>query len=113
MEVLKIRYLNLGQNMLDDDISAELTILIQKSEYLTVLILYQNQFRNYGAGLIMSEIKKHPNIKILDFSWNSIGDNLNEEIPSLLELQKSNPAFSFSRSIKQSTKARRKFPSPN
>ena len=84
----KIRYLNLGQNMLDDDISAELTILIQKSEYLTVLILYQNQFRNQGAGLMMSEIKKHLRLKILDLSWNLIGTNLIDEIPTLDELKK-------------------------
>ena len=84
----KIRYLNLGQNNLDDDVSTDLTILIQKSEYLTVLILYQNQFRNQGAGLMMSEIKKHLRLKILDLSWNLIGTNLTDEVPTLDELTK-------------------------
>ena len=54
----KIRYLNLGQNNLDDDVSTDLAILIQKSEYLTVLILYQNQFRNQGAWLYYESNKK-------------------------------------------------------
>ena len=84
----KIRYLNFGQNQLDDDISNELTLLIQKCEYLTVLILYQNQFRNQGAGLMMTEIKKHLRLKILDLSWNLIGTNLVDEIPTLDELTK-------------------------
>ena len=84
----KIRYLNLGQNLLDDEVSTDLTTLIQKSEYLTVLILYQNQFRNKGAGLMMSEIKKHLRLKILDLSWNLIGTNLIDEIPTLDELTK-------------------------
>ncbi len=91
----KLKYLNIGQNSIGDDISQNLSTLVNKCINLDVLILYQNQFRNYGAGLIMSEIKKHPKIKILDFSWNSIGDNLNEEIPSLLELQKSDPDKKF------------------
>ena len=84
----KIKYLNFGQNNLDDEISNELTLLIQKCEYLTVLILYQNQFRNQGAGLMMSEIKKHLRLKILDLSWNLIGTNLVDEVPTLDELTK-------------------------
>ena len=91
----KLKYLNIGQNNIGDDIAQNLSTLINKCYNLDVLILYQNQFNNYGAGLIMSEIKKHPKIKILDLSWNSIGDNLNEEIPSLIELQKSNPGKKF------------------
>ena len=86
----KIRYLNLAKNTLDDDVSAELSFLIKKCELLNVLILYQNQFSNLGAGLLMSELKKHPRIKILDLSWNLIGTNLTDEIPTLDELIKAN-----------------------
>ena len=63
----KLKYLNIGQNSIGDDISQNLSTLVNKCINLDVLILYQNQFRNYGAGLIMSELKKHPKIKILDF----------------------------------------------
>ena len=86
----KIRYLNLAKNTLDDDVSTELSLLIKRCELLNVLILYQNQFTNLGAGLLMSELKKHPRIKILDLSWNLIGTNLTDEIPTLDELIKAN-----------------------
>ena len=85
---LKIKYLNLGQNLLNDEIASDLTVLINKCIYLNVLILYQNQFTNQGAGLMMSEIKNHTFLKILDFSWNLIGTNLTDEIPTLDELIK-------------------------
>ena len=85
---IKIKYLNLAQNILNDEISTDLTILINKCRYLNVLILYQNQFTNQGAGLMMSEIKKHNNLKILDLSWNLIGTNLTDELPTLDELIK-------------------------
>ena len=85
---LKIKYLNLGQNILNDEISTDLTLLINKCHYLNVLILFQNQFTNQGAGLMMSEIKNHTSLKILDLSWNLIGTNLTDEIPTLDELIK-------------------------
>ena len=93
----KIRYLNLAQNILDDEIALELSILIKKCEYLTVLILYQNQLRNQGGGLLMNEIKNHNRLKILDLSWNLIGTNLTDEIPTLDELTKAstNPNSHF------------------
>ena len=37
---------------------------------------------------MMSEIKNHTFLKILDFSWNLIGTNLTDEIPTLDELIK-------------------------
>ena len=93
----KIKYLNLGQNVIDDEVALELSTLVHKSELLQVLILYQNQLGNQGGGLIMSEIKKHPKLKILDLSWNLIGTNLTDEIPTLDELTKAsnNPKSHF------------------
>ena len=85
---IKIKYINLGQNILNDEIAPDLTMLINKCHYLNVLILYQNQFTNQGAGLMMSEIKSHTSLKILDLSWNLIGTNLTDEIPTLDELIK-------------------------
>ena len=82
----KLKYINLGQNNLDDNAALNISQLVSKCEILTVLILYQNQLGNKGAGLIMSEIKKHNRIKILDLSWNLIGNNLTDELPNLEEL---------------------------
>ena len=82
----RLKYLNIAQNDLDDNVSLDISKLISKSENLTVLILYQNQFRNQGAGMMMSEIKKHNRLKILDLSWNLIGTNLTDELPNLEEL---------------------------
>ena len=82
----KLKYLNFAQNDLDDNVSLDLTQLISKCDLLTVLILYQNQFRNQGAGMMMSEIKKHNKLKMLDLSWNLIGNNLTDELPNLEEL---------------------------
>ena len=85
-----MKYLNLSKNLLNDDVSKELSILVKNCEKLSVLILYQNQFSNKGGGIIMSEIKKHTNLKILDLSWNLLGTNLTDEIPTLDELLKAN-----------------------
>jgi Ran GTPase-activating protein (RanGAP) involved in mRNA processing and transport len=64
----KLRYLNLGVNLIDDSISENLADLCRNCGLLNVLILYQNSLRNIGAGNVMSELKKHNNIKILDLS---------------------------------------------
>ena len=85
----EIKYLNLSKNLLNDDIANDLSILINNCDSLNVLILYQNQFTNQGAGILMSEIKKHTGLKILDLSWNLIGTNLTDEVPTLDELIKS------------------------
>ena len=86
----KLKYLNLGQNNLTDDICIELKNLIKKCELLSVFLMYRNDLHNQGASLLMEEIKNHYNLKILDLSWNSIGTNLIDEIPSLDELIKVN-----------------------
>ena len=82
----EMKYLNLSKNLLDDEVAIDLSILIKKCIKLNVLILYQNQLSNEGGGIIMSEIKKHTGLKILDLSWNLLGTNLKDEIPTLNEL---------------------------
>ena len=56
---IKKKYINLGQNLLNNEISAEIALLINKYHYLNILILYQNQLMNQGGKLIMAEIKNH------------------------------------------------------
>ena len=88
MQSILIRYLNFGANNINDDCSLNLALLVKKYIFLKVLILYQNNFKNYGMSIIMSEIKKHIYLKFLDISWNLIGTNLNENPPTQEELIK-------------------------
>ena len=84
----QMKYLNFAQNNLNDDVAPEFAITSRKCERLQVLILYHNHFKNFGMSLIMSELKYHCNLKFLDISWNLIGTNLNEELPTRDELLK-------------------------
>jgi hypothetical protein len=84
---MKMKYLNLGQNNLNDDICLSLANMIDNCKMLEVLILYWNQFKNYGASQIISKLKNHHDIKILDLGWNLIGTNLLEQ-PTREELNK-------------------------
>ena len=86
----ELKYLNLAKNLLDDNVANELGILIKNCENLRVFILYQNQFSNKGGGILMKEIKNHTGLKILDLSWNLLGENLSDEPPSLNELLTNN-----------------------
>ena len=84
----QMKYLNFAQNNLNDDVAPEFAVIGRKCEHLQVLILYQNHFKNFGMSLIMSELKNHCHLKFLDISWNLIGTNLNEELPTRDELLK-------------------------
>ncbi len=111
----KLHYLNLGINLIDDSISENLADLCKNCLLLNVLILYQNNLRNIGAGNIMFELKKHNNIKILDLSWNNIGSNLSEEIPSVEELinANNNPNNKFNNAYLNELSITMKFPRYN
>ena len=84
----QMKYLNFAQNNLNDDSAPDFANICKACNYLQVLILYQNQFKNFGMSLIISELKNHFYIKFIDISWNLIGTNLNEELPSRDELLK-------------------------
>ena len=84
----QMKYLNFAQNNLNDDVAPEFAVIGRKCEHLQVLILYHNHFKNFGMSLIMSELKNHCHLKFLDISWNLIGTNLNEELPTRDELLK-------------------------
>lgn len=83
----KIKYLNLGQNNLNDDICLSLANMVENCEVLQVLILYWNQFKNYGASQIISKLKTHSEIRVIDLGWNLIGANLLDQ-PTRDELNK-------------------------
>ena len=113
-----IYYLNFGVNNINDDCSLEMALLVKSCTYLKVLILYQNNFKNFGMSLIMSEIKKHINLKFLDISWNLIGSNLNEDIPTREELikeykDKSDQKRVFNNAELEEIRITLQFPKPN
>ena len=113
-----ITYINFGKNNINDDCSLNLALLVKKYIFLKVLILYQNNFKNYGMSIIMSEIKKHIYLKFLDISWNLIGTNLNENPPTQEELikdykdknQKSKIKKYFNNALLEEMKKTLKFP---
>jgi hypothetical protein len=83
----KIKYLNFGQNNINDDICLCLANMVEQCESLQVLILYWNQLKNYGAAQIIGKLKAHKEIKVIDLGWNMIGANLLEQ-PTREELNK-------------------------
>jgi len=86
----KLKYINLGQNNLNDLCAFGLANLVEKCVFLKVLILYWNSIRNHGASMIVNKMKKHFELKFFDISWNLIGNSLLDSVPSKEELEKSN-----------------------
>jgi hypothetical protein len=85
----KIKYLNLAQNNLNQACSFNISCLIEYCQFLQVIILSSNQFKNSSASLITSKVKKNNSMKVFDISWNLIGNNLSDYVPSREELLKS------------------------
>ena len=83
----KVTYLNIGHNLVSDKACANIASLVHDCPNLEVLIVYWNHIKNFGASLIMTEVKNHVSLKIFDISWNSIGENLTHE-PSIYEIKK-------------------------
>jgi Ran GTPase-activating protein (RanGAP) involved in mRNA processing and transport len=84
----RLRYINFGQNNIDDRAAPALAQLVERGESLQAVILYWNQIRNYAASLIVSKIKKHQYMKFFDISWNLVGDCLvDTELTKIAETQ--------------------------
>ena len=91
---LRIRNLNLGNNEISDNSSKSIANLINDKKTLIILILRLNNLCNPGATLIMNKIKSLPNLKMLDLSWNKIGNDLIKE-PLFEEIVTSFPNNAF------------------
>ena len=72
----KLIILNFGKNMISDKGALAMSQIAQNCINLKVLILYWNNIINYFASLIIRSLKKHTELRVLDLSWNSIGNNL-------------------------------------
>jgi hypothetical protein len=75
----KLRYINFGQNNIDDHVAPDIALLIERCENLQAVILYWNQIKGLAASLIIEKIKKHQYMKFFDISWNKVGDCLVED----------------------------------
>ena len=85
----KIVSLNLGKNNIHDESMPSICNLLEFCTQLDVLNLSHNWFHNKPASKLISTLLNHdPEIKILDISWNCIGDDL-VIIPSYEELANS------------------------
>ena len=76
---LRIRSLNFGNNEITNDSAKAIANLISSKNTLIIIILRLNYLYNKGATIIVNKIKDLANLKMLDLSWNNIGDELTKE----------------------------------
>ncbi len=89
----KIQVLNLGKNFVSRKGALSIANLIQNCYGLNVLILCWNDIKNFEAAQIINKLRKHEQMRVLDLSFNSIGNHLQMSAESLYtqEKQKNNP----------------------
>lgn len=81
----KFEYLNLNDNKITKESAKTLSELTGNCGLLKHLLLSNNELCNSSAALILSNLRKHGEIKVLDLSWNIIG-NLEYKLPTREEL---------------------------
>ena len=72
----RLNTINLGKNKITKNSEQGLLSLTDKCSELVVLILRNNQINNLLASKIVINLKRIYSLKILDLSWNLIGDHL-------------------------------------
>ena len=72
----KLTKLNLGKNNINDSCKDAIVNLIKKCSGLRVFIINHNWLHNSSATKIMKELLNHYELRMLDLSWNCIGDDL-------------------------------------
>ena len=77
--------INLGKNLITDDCANVICNMIQSCSGLRLLFLNHNKLTNPGGTKIIKQLRQHRELRILDISWNNIGNNFNIE-PSYEEL---------------------------
>ena len=77
----KLVKLNLGKNNIHDNCANSICRMINKCSGLRVLVLSHNWLHNQAATKIIKELTDHYELRMLDLSWNIIGDDLTT-IPS-------------------------------
>ena len=72
----KLTNLNLGKNNITDSCCDVLVNLVKKCSGLRIFIINHNWLHNASATKIMKELINHYELRMLDLSWNCIGDDL-------------------------------------
>ena len=72
----KLNTINLGKNNITDSCIDVIVNLLHKCSGLRVFIINHNWLHNPSVTKIMKEIMNHYELRILDLSWNCIGDDL-------------------------------------
>ena len=72
----RINYFNAGKNKITKNSSKGLLFLVEKCTELVVLILRNNQIDNNLGAKLMIKLKNLYSLKVLDISWNLIGNHL-------------------------------------
>ena len=72
----RINYFNAGKNNITKNSEKGLLFLVEKCTELVVLILRNNQIDNNLGTKLMIKLKNLYSLKVLDISWNLIGDHL-------------------------------------
>ena len=72
----RINYFNAGKNKITKNSEKGLLCLTEKCTELVVLILRNNQINNNLGAKLMINLKNLYSLKVLDLSWNLIGDHL-------------------------------------
>ena len=75
----KLIYLNIGKNLISDDSIENIVNMIGFCNKLNFFIINHNKISNKGGEKIIKKIRFHYELKVLDLSWNNIGDNLIKE----------------------------------
>ena len=101
----RLNTINLGKNKITKNSEQGLLALTSKCSELAVLILRNNQINNLLAYKIVLNLEKLYSLKMLDFSWNLIGDHLVYPILQRKEKDKnSNPVSELLALDKQNLK---------
>ena len=74
----KLLNINLGKNNIHDSSLTSVCAMINKCSNLRVLVLSHNWLHNQGAANVIKSLMEHYELKILDLSWNCIGDDLTD-----------------------------------
>ena len=72
----RLTTLNLGKNNIHDSCCDIIVEMLHKCSGLRVFILNHNWLHNKGVTRIIKELTTHYELRILDLSWNCIGDDL-------------------------------------
>ena len=72
----RLNSLNLGKNNIHDICCDKIVEMFHKCSGLRVFIINHNWLHNPGVTKIIKELCSHYELRILDLSWNCIGDDL-------------------------------------